>query len=140
MPGEGVLPLPDGDSGRPRPPMNSHDADPAATRSRAWESAVVGAALDCIVVIDGQGVIKEFNPAAERTFGYSRDEAVGRELAELIIPERLRDRHRAGLAGIQGGGDSKILGRRLEMVAIGATRQEFPVELTVARLSDEPLA
>ncbi len=63
-------------------------------------SAIVNAALDCVVTIDSGGRIVEFNPAATRVFGFSRDEALGRELAELIVPERLRDRHRAALRGM----------------------------------------
>jgi PAS domain-containing protein len=53
--------------------------------------AVMNAALDCIVSIDEHGVVMDFNPASEETFGYTRAEAVGTELAQLIIPPDLRD-------------------------------------------------
>jgi PAS domain S-box-containing protein len=71
------------------------------------------AALDCVITIDHQGRVVEFNPAAERTFGYRREEAVGREMAELIVPAALRARHRDGLARLvarmrRGGGWSAI--------------------------------
>src|SRR4051794_13231353 len=59
--------------------------------------AILDAALDCIITIDHRGRVLSFNPAAERTFGYTAGEAVGRELAELIVPPSLRERHRAGL-------------------------------------------
>ena len=55
-------------------------------------------ALDCIITIDAAGRVLEFNPAAQRVFGFTREEAVGRELAELIIPRRMREQHRRGLA------------------------------------------
>ena len=66
-------------------------------RSEARKSAILHSALDCIVTIDHRGLITEFNPAAERVFGYRRDEAVGKHLADTIIPASLRDRHRVGL-------------------------------------------
>jgi PAS domain S-box-containing protein len=62
------------------------------------KSAMFETALDCIISMDHDGRVIEFNPAAERTFGYRRAEALGKELAELIIPPRLRERHRRGLA------------------------------------------
>lgn len=75
------------------------------------------AALECVVVMDGAGLVVEWNPAAEATFGYGRDEAVGAELAELIVPPPMRDAHRAGLERIRETGVSRIVGRRVEMTA-----------------------
>ena len=70
-----------------------------ATRaSEARKGAILTAALDCIITIDHQGRVVEFNPAAEKTFGYSSVEALGRELAELIVPPALREPYRRGLA------------------------------------------
>jgi len=59
----------------------------------ALSRTFLDSALDCIITMDASGRVQEFNPAAERVFGFTRSEAVGRELAELIIPPRLRDRH-----------------------------------------------
>ena len=59
-------------------------------------------------------IVLELNPAAERTFGYAREDAVGRELAELIVPPELRDAHRAGLGRHIATGEHTLLGRRLE--------------------------
>src|SRR4051794_11043657 len=59
--------------------------------------ATLQAALDCVVTMDADGRVVEFNPAAERTFGFTQDEAVGREMAALIVPPDLRERHRRGL-------------------------------------------
>ena len=73
-------------------------AEQALHESEARKSAMFETALDCIISIDHEGRVVEFNPAAERTFGYRRAEALGKELAELIIPPRLRAQHRQGLA------------------------------------------
>lgn len=97
-------------------------------------TAILKAALDCVIVMDHVGRVREFNPAAERTFGYSRDEAIGRELAELIIPPEARERHRAALARYLATGESVILGRRIELVGMRAGGETFPVELTVTRV------
>jgi PAS domain S-box-containing protein len=78
--------------------------------------------------------VLEFNPAAERMFGYARDEAIGRELAELVIPPGLRERHREGLARAVATGESRVLGRRLELTGMRADGSELPVDLTIARL------
>ena len=72
-------------------------------------AAIVDSALDCIITIDGSGTVHSFNPAAERTFGYRREQAVGRDLADLIIPDPLRERHREALARLAEGGEGRIL-------------------------------
>src|SRR6187549_3067125 len=79
--------------------------------SEALKSAILETALDCIVTINHEGRVLDFNPAAEKTFGYTRDEAAGREMADLIIPPELRDRHRAGLARAVGTGRDTIVGQ-----------------------------
>src|SRR5204862_3311274 len=89
-------------------------------------------ALDCIVAIDERGTLIEFNPAAERTFGYSRDQALGQRMADLIIPARLRDE--GGLAPLLADGQSALIGTRQELVAMRADGTEFPVELAVTRV------
>ena len=66
-------------------------------QNQAITSAVLAAAFDAIITIDHRGVVVEWNSAAERLFGYARSEAVGREMAELIIPPQLREGHRAGM-------------------------------------------
>lgn len=82
------------------------------------------------------GRVQDWNPAAERMFGYSREAAVGRELAELIIPHALRDRHRAALARYVETGQATIIDRRLELFALRADGKLIPVELTVTRVPD----
>src|SRR5258706_4266278 len=114
-------------------------AEDALRVSEARKAAVLESALDCIITIDQHGHILEFNPAAEATFGYSRAEALGREMAQLIIPPSLRDEHRRGLTRYLITKESHILGRRIELTGLRADGSEFPVELTVTRMSeDEP--
>jgi PAS domain S-box-containing protein len=114
--------------------MERRRAEQRVAESEALYSAIVNAALDCVVTIDSAGTIIEFNPSAARVFGYSRDEAVGRELAGLIIPERLRERHRAALRRTVETGEAWIVGQRLEMPALRADGSEFPVEIALARV------
>jgi PAS domain S-box-containing protein len=103
------------------------------SESEARKAAILTAALDCIIVIDADGRITEFNPAAECTFGYRREEALGRVMAELIIPEALRARHRSAFARHLETGKSTLLGRRVEVSAMRANGSEFPAELTLTR-------
>ena len=110
------------------------DEEQELKRSEARKAAILDSALDCIIVMDHEGRITEFNPAAERTFGFRRDEVVGQRLAEIIIPSPLRERHRLGLTHYLNTGQSKFLGKRLEMTAVRADGSEFPVELAVTRI------
>ena len=103
-------------------------------RSEVRKAAIVDAALDCIVTIDHEGCITEFNPAAEHTFGYRRDDVLGKHLAEVIIPPALREKHRQGFARYQATGEARLLGRRIEMTAVRADGTEFPVELAISRI------
>ncbi|HXF56748.1 MAG TPA: PAS domain S-box protein [Actinomycetota bacterium] len=103
--------------------------------SEARKTAILESALDCVVVIDHEGRIVEFNPAAERTFGYRKEEVLGRELAEVLIPPPLRTRHREGLRRYLETGESRVLGRRLEVAAMRADGTEFPVEVAISRVA-----
>ncbi len=106
-------------------------AEEAVRQSEARKAAILEAALDCLITIDAQSRIVEFNPAAERTFGYRRDEALGQDMCELIIPPRYRDQHRQGIAHYLATGKGPVLGRRLELPALRADGSEFPVELAI---------
>jgi PAS domain S-box-containing protein len=96
--------------------------------------AILESALDCIITMDADGLVREFNPAAERVFGYSREEAIGQELASLIIPPVLRERHRQGLAKYLATGEGPVLGRRIEIAAVRADGTEILVELAITPL------
>ena len=106
-------------------------------RLRAEEvrhAASVHAALDCIVSMDHTGRVTEWNPAAERTFGYAREEAIGREMALLIIPPAYRQAHREGLLRYLTTGEGPVLGKRFEITALRKDGTEIPVELAIIRL------
>jgi protein-histidine pros-kinase len=93
-------------------------------------AAIVQASLDCLIVIDFEGRIAEWNPAAERTFGYERREALGRPVHELVIPERMRETYRIGVqALLEGGSDLPLMGSRTETLGIRRSGEEFPLEL-----------
>lgn len=102
-----------------------------ARESHARKTAILNAALDCIITIDHDGNVLEFNPAAESTFGYRSQDVVGRKMAELIIPPSLRDQHRHGIAHYLATGEGPVLNRRLEITAMRSDGSEFPIELSV---------
>ena len=102
--------------------------------SEARKAAILDSALECIVTIDHEGCITEFNPAAERTFGYRRDEVLGQQLADLLIPPALRERHRQGFARYLATVEARVLGKRIEMTAVRADGIEIPVEIAITRI------
>ena len=102
--------------------------------SEARKRAMFETALDCIIKMDETGKVVDFNPAAEKTFGYCSSEAVGRELAELVIPVPLREQHRTGLARFLATGEGPVLGKHLELTALHADGSEFPVEVAITHV------
>ena len=96
--------------------------------------SVLDCAFDAIVTMDMQGAIVDMNAAAERMFGHSREDAIGQDLAALLIPEELRDDHRRALARQPHDGPSAVIGRRLELEALRADQTRFPIELSVSRV------
>ena len=96
-----------------------------------WFNALLDSSLDCIIAIDHDGIIVEYNHAAEVTFGYSAMEAIGQHLDQLIIPERYRNLHHEALVHYLQTGKGSVIGRRVEVPAQTKRGQEIPVELTV---------
>jgi two-component system CheB/CheR fusion protein len=115
--------------------------DPSVIGHGGLNRALIDSALDCIISMDAKGRVIEFNLAAESVFGYSRAEAVGQELASLIIPPAMRERHRAGLRHYLETDEGPVLGKRLEITAIRADGSEILVELaiTALRTDSEPM-
>jgi PAS domain S-box-containing protein len=103
----------------------------AVRQSEARKTAVFASSLDAIITIDHEGKVVEFNRAAEQMFGRSAEEAVGAELAELVIPPSLREQHRAALRRYAESGKGTLLGRRVELMGMRADGSEFPVELAI---------
>jgi len=112
-------------------------AEEALQESEARNGAILEAALDSIITMDHKGKIVEFNPAAEKAFGYKRQEIMGQLLADLIIPPSLRERHRQGLAHYLASGEGPVLNKRIELTAMRSDGTEFPVELAVSRIPGE---
>jgi PAS domain S-box-containing protein len=93
---------------------------------------ILDTAQEAFVSMDAEGLIIAWNPEAEATFGWRHDEAVGRELAETLLPHRYRMHHRAGLKRFLETGDGPVLNKRLELTACHKEGHEFPVELTIS--------
>lgn len=110
-------------------------AEQALRDSEARKSAILESALDCIITMNHEGRVVEFNPAAERTFGFTRQEALGRLVADLIIPPALRQSHARGLAHYLTTGEGPFLGQRVEVTALRADGTQFPIELAINPIS-----
>lgn len=113
-----------------------HDVGERLRRSEGQLRAVVGSSLNAIVGMDRGGRIIDWNPQAEVLFGWSRDEALGRTVAETIVPPILRASHRHGLERYRTTGEGRILRQRLELQAAHRSGRLFPVEMTVTEVSD----
>ena len=99
------------------------------------KAAVVASTLDAVVMTDESGRLLAMNPAAESMFGYSSAEAIGRPIAELIVPEHLRRAHDHGFASYLAGGDPKVIGKRVETEAMHKDGRLIPVELVVLEIN-----
>jgi PAS domain S-box-containing protein len=100
--------------------------------SEARNSKIIEGSLDSIISINEMGRIIEFNPAAEKIFGYKRVEVLNREMAEVILPEKFREAHRNALTHFLYTGQSRIMGKRVELTALRKNGVEFPVEISIS--------
>ena len=96
--------------------------------------SIVDSALDAVVGIDSDGVIRDWNNEAEEIFGWTRLEALGRRMAETIIPLRYRSAHEIGMQHFFRTGEGPVLSRRIEITALRRDGEEFPVELSITPL------
>ena len=92
---------------------------------------VVDTAYDAFIEMDAGGIIRNWNPQAVAIFGWSRDEALGRSLAETIIPENFRMMHTRGLQLFMQTGEGPVLKKRIEISALHRDGHEFAVEMTI---------
>jgi two-component system, sensor histidine kinase and response regulator len=113
------------------------EAENDARNARARNDAILDVALDCVILIDESGRIAQFNPAAERTFGYTAAEAVGADLVESIFPADRREPVREAMASYLATGDTAILNRRLELTAMRKSGDTFSVEIAIAPISTD---
>jgi PAS domain S-box-containing protein len=106
----------------------------AEQESEVRKASILDTALDSIITSDHTGTIIEFNPAAEAVFGYRKEEVIGRQMADLIIPPRYREAHRNGMKRYLATGEAHVLGRRIEIEGMRSDGSEFPVELAIVRV------
>ena len=110
-----------------------HDLVASENRYRT----IASTAQDAIILMDDRGRVAYWNPAALRIFGYSEDEALGRDLHELIMPARFASELKNGLVRFWASGEGKGIGQVLEMTALRKGGNEFPVELALSSLRQE---
>src|SRR5258706_11742487 len=109
-------------------------AEQSLAESESLKSAILESSLDGLITVDHLGNIVEFNPAAAAMFGIPREQALGKAMAEMFIPPRLRDAHHHGFARYLVTGEGPILGKRLELEGMRADGAEFPIELTITAI------
>ena len=106
-------------------------AEIALRASEERNQLIVETTLDGVITINNHGLITGWNTQAEKLFGWLRTEVMGRELAEIIIPEPLREQHREGMRRYVDTGVARVLNKRIEMTAIHRAGHEFSVELSI---------
>src|SRR5438477_6565804 len=106
-------------------------ADAELRASEARLKAIIDAALDAVITMDGDGVIRSWSRQAEQVFRWPAAEVVGQKLSTTIIPPRYRDAHERGLAHFLASGAGPALNQRIEITGLRRDGQEFPVELTI---------
>jgi len=92
---------------------------------------ILNSARDAFVGMDGAGLITDWNHAAEVAFGWTPEEAIGRPLAETIIPVHLREQHIAGLHRYLATGEGPVLNGRVEVSGLHRDGHDFPVEVSI---------
>jgi PAS domain S-box-containing protein len=105
---------------------------PARTSTDSVYRQIVETAFDAFIGIDSNGVVIDWNPQAEATFGWPRSEAMGRRVSDLIIPERYRKAHQEGLRRYFATGEGQVLNKRVEITGLHKAGHELPVELMIA--------
>jgi PAS domain S-box-containing protein len=103
---------------------------------RSWR-LLLDTALDAVVVMNCAAEVADWNDRATDVFGFTREEVIGRDMAGLIIPPRYREAHHEGLRRFLETGRETILGKRIEIAAVRKGGEEFPVELSIAPISDD---
>jgi PAS domain S-box-containing protein len=104
----------------------------AVRESEAETRSILESAHEAFISIDAGGRIVEWNARAEKEFGWSREEAIGRLLVDTVVPQRFRAQHSAGIARYLETGETKLIGRRLELSALHRDGTEVPVELSIS--------
>ncbi|QEG33125.1 hybrid sensor histidine kinase/response regulator [Bythopirellula goksoeyrii] len=98
---------------------------------------IIDTAHDAFVAMDATGRIIDWNPQAEVEFGWSRDEVLGRLVADVLVPEELRSKHTQGLEHFLATQEGPVLNQRIELPALRRSGERFPVEVTITSISEE---
>jgi PAS domain S-box-containing protein len=106
-------------------------AEEALRASEERTRTIIETALDAVVTMDATGVITGWSAQAEAVFGWPLHEALGRVLADTIVPEAYREAHRRGLQHFFATGEALVLNQRLELTALHRSGREFPIELSI---------
>ena len=107
-------------------------AEESLKESETRLRAIVNSTLDCIVTADADGRIVEFNPAAVRTFGWTKDEALGQDIHELLFPPESQERQKANTNRYASGrGEGSLMGQRVEQSAIRKNGERFIAEMAM---------
>ncbi len=112
-------------------------AEEALRQSEGRKSAILATVLDAIIYVDHEGLVREWNPAAERIFGYKPELAIGRAVDSLIIPPALRKIYNEGLTNYLITGAGSLIGRPIELLMRRADGSEFPGELAITRIAKQ---
>jgi PAS domain S-box-containing protein len=107
-------------------------AEAELRESEALFRAVSESAHDAIITADSRSLIIKWNKGAERIFGYTADEVIGQTLT-ILMPERFRDLHLKGMARVSAGGESRVMGKPVEVFGLRKDGSVFPLELSLAR-------
>ncbi|MGE3918496.1 MAG: PAS-domain containing protein, partial [Hyphomicrobiaceae bacterium] len=102
--------------------------------SEAVKSAIISSSIDAIIIADETGVIREFNRSAETMFGLPAGEAVGKPIADVVIPPDLRKRHDDGFKRLRQTAESPVLGKLVELPAIHSSGRQFPTETIITAI------
>ncbi|HEV2419517.1 MAG TPA: response regulator [Terriglobia bacterium] len=111
--------------------MERKQAEAELKESQEKNLLIIKTALDAVITMNEAGFITDWNPEAERTFGWQREEAIGRRMSETIIPPQYRDAHENGLRQFLATGESRVLNQHIEITAVRRDGAEFPIELAI---------
>lgn len=103
-------------------------------RAKAQFENAMNAAMDAIIIIDDEGRIRNFNPAAEEIFGHKFDEIANKKLSDVIIPHRYRDAHDKGMSHYLETGEGPVLNNRIEIEGLHASGEEIQIELAIREI------
>ncbi len=113
------------------------EAEDALRRSQARLQAILDSALDAVITMDASGRITAWNPRAEVIFGWPRQEAVGRTVAEIVIPPELREDHSRGLQHFLATGEGAFINKLVEIEAVHRDGHRFPAEVSLSSVNVE---